>query len=627
MQLNMAQINIPKFYRGVANPNTVFIYEKGDITAVDIQNSTRFKEQFGFDPYELPVMNEADIAPRLAEAFPNQPPRIWGSVENILKEYGKNQQNPSTTISKETSPVNPYGAVISIDGKMVQQSPSVAQALINAGATTTQAQALQSFAQGSGGQPYPTSLLQGLGIAPKPQINIPTSITSGVTAPSSTPNYQTTTQTPAYNVSNLQVGSQPVTLTPEQQKYQDMATRLQGLYKQKEGESAFRSEQERTQGVDEAQKTINDYSAKLNALKIEAASIDPRTRLGAAERGVTTGLLSAQQNYLLRENSIKALTTAALLASAQGQLSSASYFADKAVRERFAPIDEQINTLINNLNLIKNSPQYTAEEKAQADAQLEIQNARKLSLAQAQDNMQAVQKIAINAASQINNFVPSTQYRTAQQALDAMKVMTDPIQAAQLSAQLFPPKAKVPDITAAAGSIEEFKLFYGRMPKDIAELNAFTASRGAAGRAPSDVGKPISLTTTDRQALLGAGFSQSEITAIEKDINQYGIGKVLEGISSAEQKKAIQKVYGGTETKPFITTEFLKTQFAGSSIDAMLKTIGKNRKDYASFWESAATEEQNIKNDFAKYIEGLMPIVEQYRVAGYTDKEILALMK
>lgn len=134
----------------------------------------------------------------------------------------------------------------------------------------------------------------------------------------------------------------------------------------------------------------------------------------------------------------------------------------------------------------------------------------------------------------------------------------------------------------------------------------------------------IPLTTTDKQALLLAGFDQPEIAQIESDISSYGIDEVISDPTMSEsQKTAIKTVYGSktgkTVTKPqleaMITSKVaydgMKEAFTTEELFDMAKTAG-----YASFWTNKDKDiERYLVSPQAKldYIEMLY---KQYQAAG-----------
>lgn len=148
---------------------------------------------------------------------------------------------------------------------------------------------------------------------------------------------------------------------------------------------------------------------------------------------------------------------------------------------------------------------------------------------------------------------------------------------------------------------------------------AASAAKAAADRSSSST---IKLTPTDKQGLLGAGFLPAEIAQIEKDINTYGINKTLEGITDPAQKAAIQKVYSGTapkDTTQFLDKEYLRALYTNDSLEKAAADAGFGDLG-EGFW--------NLKDvDTEGYLDHLQSLITQYRKAGYTDKEILNLMK
>lgn len=121
------------------------------------------------------------------------------------------------------------------------------------------------------------------------------------------------------------------------------------------------------------------------------------------------------------------------------------------------------------------------------------------------------------------------------------------------------------------------------------------------------------LTATDRQALLTTGFNDTDIDQIQSDVSEHGLDAVLEGISDEKQKEALQKVYGSAEEEgaKFLDKDYMSNLFT----DAQLKQAAADA-GFRSIWSKWATEKD-------KYLEYLMKAIEQYRTAGYTDKDIL----
>ena len=139
------------------------------------------------------------------------------------------------------------------------------------------------------------------------------------------------------------------------------------------------------------------------------------------------------------------------------------------------------------------------------------------------------------------------------------------------------------------------------------------------------------ITSEDKRTLLGASLSLDDIDNIENDIRTHGVDAVVGNLSSKKQKDAVQKVFGGVESIQFLNDKFLRSQYENAGIEEMLKTLGKDRSDYAAIFSGKKAEETNIKDDYKKYLDESIPrilsTVEQYRAAGFSDKEILTKLQ
>lgn len=343
------------------------------------------------------------------------------------------------------------------------------------------------------------------------------------------------------------------------------------------------------------QQAVKESQSKLAAINARIAGISAQSQadvlaLEGQGRGIDQTILSRQANEIKRQAAIQAIpiqaeamVAQAEVASAQGDLQlaqgilkQAEDHLDRIFTLKMQDVQSDYNFRNKQLDAIFDFA--TAKEKARIEDERTKNSQEFQLLTDSIGNQQDLAKLAI---------------QNGQGSLGAQIAALDP-------------------------KSDTFKDDLGRLGGQIIPKSKDTTSF-------------VSLSTPDRQALLAVGLTQLDIQNIERDINEYGIDKVLEGITDEKQKKEIKRVYSGKketeEEEKFITKEFLTTQFANTTIDSMLKTLGKTRDEYAKFWSSKDTEEQNIKNDFNTYIDGLMPLVEQYRKAGYTDKEILKLMQ
>lgn len=139
----------------------------------------------------------------------------------------------------------------------------------------------------------------------------------------------------------------------------------------------------------------------------------------------------------------------------------------------------------------------------------------------------------------------------------------------------------------------------------------------------------VELTAEDKKTLIGQGFTQSEINDIPQIVGEFGVQALLDEYANDPKKlKAVTTIYNDPIKQQFLTPEFLKSTFGASSVDEMATAMGKTRDDYRKYFSSASAEEAAIKKDFQNYINTtLVPLIEQYRASGFSDKDILAMMK
>lgn len=140
--------------------------------------------------------------------------------------------------------------------------------------------------------------------------------------------------------------------------------------------------------------------------------------------------------------------------------------------------------------------------------------------------------------------------------------------------------------------------------------------------APED--KPITISNEKKAILLGAGFSQSDIMNIEKDVQQYGLDKVLEGITNENQKKALRKIYGVEEK---VTREQIESSVTSKmAYDGLKETYTEDElKDLAddaglsSMWTGKATDIERFLNSTEARKLYIDILYKQYEDAGMTE--------
>lgn len=223
------------------------------------------------------------------------------------------------------------------------------------------------------------------------------SINSSVLSPVPTINYKTPNPTPVYPVGGLSTDVPSLQTTPAESEASSVISTLRKYTDASKGESAYRAEQEKAYGVDQNIKDLNDYSTQLKTLQNEAKIIPLQLENNSTGRGITGGGLQPHQNAALRENAIKALTTSSLLEATRGNLSTAITLADRATKQRFDPIREEIDAAQKNLQLILNSPEYTRQDKDRAFKQQALLDERKRSLDTQVEDQRTIHGLALQA--------------------------------------------------------------------------------------------------------------------------------------------------------------------------------------------------------------------------------------
>ena len=158
------------------------------------------------------------------------------------------------------------------------------------------------------------------------------------------------------------------TLTGEAKTVQDLIGRIRQENTTIAGKEAYKIEQQQAQDVAGKRRVVRDLTNQLLGIKANEATIPLNLEQGAQGRGITTTILGRQQQELLRQNTIKALTVQVQLSAAQGDLQTALDAVDRMVDTKYKPLEAERDANVANADLILKSPLYTQEEKNRAEA-------------------------------------------------------------------------------------------------------------------------------------------------------------------------------------------------------------------------------------------------------------------
>lgn len=193
-------------------------------------------------------------------------------------------------------------------------------------------------------------------------------------------------------------------------------------------------------------------------------------------------------------------------------------------------------------------------------------------------------------------------------------------------------------VTSYGTTVEDIKATYASK-KFEQEANAkdttFTLGEGQArydaegniiaSRAKTYAPKDSTTRTADyNKILLGGGWSGAQIDALESGIEEYGLQEVIaqekaNGATPA-QIKALEQAYKVEDSgEQFLTQDYFKNLMSTQQLEQAAADAG-----YGDMGEGLF----NLKDvDTESYLTSLETMINAYREAGYTDKEILKMMQ
>lgn len=351
----------------------------------------------------------------------------------------------------------------------------------------------------------------------------------------------------------------------------DVETDLNNL----KGRGEAQLEAEKVQEVEKKKQTLLNYQTELQVKTAEYKAIQAKyAALNAETEGKPITMNSiigaqAQVNKMaLAELNSKAAEIAlvqANVAGSQGNLTLAQDAANRSVDLKYADVKDSLELRLKQLELIQN--ELSKDEKIRADAiTLYLTD----------------QKTALAAAQAYEKDKNATLLNQMQKYPDAGISLNDTIESA----------------------------------------NQKITQNSAIYQKESTSSVSGTLTTTDKQILLSEGFTANEIVQLESDIQNYGMDVALQGITDPNQKKVIKKTYGGEETPEetrFLSADYFKSIFTTDQLKTAAKEAGFTKGGFLGI----GVGERGVN----EYIDHLTGLVDQYRIAGYSDKDILKMMQ
>jgi vacuolar-type H+-ATPase subunit E/Vma4 len=432
--------------------------------------------------------------------------------------------------------------------------------------------------------------------------------------PATPVNFPTYTPPPAPTLTEIDTALGDTSLGKTQQQAQDLTSQLLELTRTQDEASQYRTQQENQAGYTDASNQIKEYTTQYNNLVLEQKGIadalqqEIKNRPGVSVRGAV-GVEEMAKN---RELASRALTVQSFLQTAQGNLAQAKETADRAVKEKYGDIDAKLNTLQKSFDIIKNSPQYTAEEKAQATKQSVLLQDRQAAVTREKEDLSSVYALANSAIK--NNPGDQKVNMLAQQAIasgDLKKAFSllgeyqsDPqeVRSAILDneykrAQIDNIYAAIRKVNADAKETVDAKTTANNMAKLDPNSPTFTmdmVQASAGGKTPTgEQTKPINKATLVLSQLADLQKNVSEadtgpILGILRDNNPYDVkAQLIKAQLQAITPNLARGVYGevgvltDSDIKNYIQTlpNLKKPEEANKLILAMTLKVVKNAVD------------------------------------------------
>lgn len=165
----------------------------------------------------------------------------------------------------------------------------------------------------------------------------------------------------------------PIEATPQQTAVSDLLAKVRDMQTSLIGKSADTTAAEQAAGLDSLRTKLADYSGKMMTLQAEAAAIPIQQQESADGRGITTAMLGRQTEKLLNQNAIQQLQVAASIDATNGMISAAEDKVKRAIDAKYAPVQEQIDAALANIDLLMKDPMTTIAEKNQLLKQQAVQ--------------------------------------------------------------------------------------------------------------------------------------------------------------------------------------------------------------------------------------------------------------
>lgn len=359
------------------------------------------------------------------------------------------------------------------------------------------------------------------------------------------------------------------------------------------------------EALNKAKSKLAAISAKLSGVTAEATAIPIQLQKDSEGRGITTAGLAPISAAALRENALKALPIQAEVLAAQAEVAAAQ--GDATLSENILQQAQDHLDKVFQIHQTDATNQYNYRTNLIDKAYAYATEAEKT-------------KLADMKAQLSTNHSDLGDARNYAQTLAATALSNGQ-----------------PEIAAKLTSLPQPDINSKTFTDDLAKYNEQVAAlQGQIREKKSSTSTEFKFSQSQQSQLLSGGFTSSDIANLQNDITQNGLSAVLANPSlTVEQQNLIRRTLAGSDSVADLNNsgkETISRDFLLKTADqtSMLNALGKTLDDYDRWWawDSDASKLERLKKDYEKYVDDtLLPIIDQYRTAGYSDQEILKMMQ
>lgn len=383
------------------------------------------------------------------------------------------------------------------------------------------------------------------------------------------------------------------------------------------GKTARTQQLEEEKGIPKQTERLQELVNQLTGLDAEAKAIPLDIQEEFEGRGATRGGVEPHEAGRVRQNTIKRLGISAEAQMIQGNIALAQAHVDRAIALEFEPKEAKLAYLKQVYDFNKDA--LSREDKVRADKLNILLNERERILTREKEDKQKIYDVSLAAAQKGADSLTVQKIQAAKDSAEALKIATE--------AGVYDAKDELLSISEA----KELKLPYGTTVKDAIKKGIVPGT--------GDSVKEFKFSSDDETKLLGSGFTKEEIEAMRLDINKYGLTAVLQNITSPQQKKDVQGIFGAEEAVDLtpildivitqnVAAEGLKSIYSAEKLKELATAAGYTAGGFLGIGtgQKGIDEYLNSAEAVTEYKSYITSLIEQYKAAGIEEDQIMKLI-